>query len=237
MFWIYGTIAGQTEAMADRIRVSIVDDHEVFRIGMKRLFERSSDLRVEWELGSGTELLATLATRPVDAVLLDFNLGPDQDSIALTRAVAERFPGIRVVMMSALVDRDAIMAAQAAGAVGYLAKDLPAQEMLDIVRHLLCVDGAPFSPGTFLRHSAAIAVGQVLDHGLTRREAQVLSELRSGRTNRQIAHRLGISKNTVNKHVHKVLEKLQVKNRAQAIARLDAEALGRAYRTIDVSSD
>ena len=225
------------QTVACLITVGIVDDHEVFRMGLRRLLARSAELKIVWELGSGADLLATLVARPVDAVLLDYNLGTNEDSIALTRTVIQLNPGIRVVMMSALIDPEAVSSAQSAGAVGYLAKDLPASEMLETVRQLVSPAMPSLVLGAFLKHRAVPGESQSFpSHGLTRRENQVLVELRSGRTNREIASRLGVSITTVNKHVQKVLRKLRVKNRGQAIARLDAEALGRNYRTPDSGS-
>ena len=85
------------------IRVGIVDDHPVFRLGLVRMFEREDDLEVRWELGTAAELLAALASNPVDVVLLDLNLGPDEDSLGTTRTILATWPDTKVIIISASV--------------------------------------------------------------------------------------------------------------------------------------
>jgi len=212
------------------IRLGIVDDHPVFRVGLIRTLERQAGIKVVWELGSATDLIQTVAASPVDAVLLDLNLGPAQDSLGATRALIQRHPRIKVIVISALLDSEAAAAAKAAGASGYIPKDLAVSEMVAALRAVMSnqVGDAAFTD--FLVNSAgAKRARTVPDLGLTRREQEVLAELRRGRSNREIASRLGVSIATVSKHVQQVLKKLNVRNRGQAVARFDAEAGRRPY--------
>jgi DNA-binding NarL/FixJ family response regulator len=211
------------------IRVGIVDDHPVFRLGLMRSLERESDLAVIWEAGTTAELFDALRAKPVDVVLMDLYLGQDQDTFAAIRTMGEQYSGIPVIVISASLDWEAAAGAREAGAVGYLLKDLSIPDMLAAIRGLASHDAnkLEFSDVMKLRNPTDATL--VSRHGLTRREQEVLGELRRGHTNREIAIRLHVSISTVNKHVQQVLKKLQVRTRAQAVALLHAESAGRLY--------
>jgi len=212
-------------------RIGIVDDHPVFRVGLNRTLEREPDMQVLWELGSVTDLQPTLETNPVDVVLMDLNLGPDQDALAATTLIREKFDSVKVIIISASLDWEAATAARAAGASGYLPKDLSVADMVAALRGLSSPNFGRWIFADMLQ-SRPTGSGSVvaLRRALTHREQQVLSELRLGRTNKEMAARFGISITTVNKHVQQVLKKLRVRTRAQAVAKVNAEAQGRPYR-------
>jgi len=212
------------------IRLGIVDDHPVFRLGLVHLLEREPDMFVAWELGSVSGLDHMLELLPVDAVLMDLSLGGDEDSLAATLAIKQRFDSVNVIVISASLDWDAASAARAAGASGYLPKGLAAPDMIAAIRGLASPNFGSLAFSDMLGESRG-ANERLLPsrRGLTRREQQVLGELRRGHTNKEIARRLGISTTTINKHVQHVLHKLHVRTRAQAIAMADAEAGGRPY--------
>lgn len=212
------------------IRLGIVDDHPVFRLGLARTLEREVDMKVVWELGTATELIQSARSSPVDVVLMDLNLGPGQDSLAATRALIQRHPAVKVIVISALLDPEAASAAKSAGASGYIPKDLPVNETVAAIRAIVSKRTGAFVFADFLTpRNGATRAPAGASHGLTRREQEVLTELRRGRTNREIASKLGVSTPTVNKHVQHVLKKLRVTSRSQAVARLHAEAAGRPY--------
>jgi DNA-binding NarL/FixJ family response regulator len=212
------------------IRLGIVDDHPVFRLGLKRTLEHESDLKVLWELGTATEVVPTMRRSPVDAILMDLNLGPGQDSLAATRAVLLGHPRVRVIVISAILEPEAASAAKAAGASGYIPKDLAVPETVAAIKSIMARRRGDLAFADFFSsRSTANGTRPPSNHGLTKREQEVVVELRRGRTNREIAARLGVSTATVNKHVQHVLKKLHVKSRGQAIARLHAEAAGRPY--------
>ena len=204
------------------IRLGIVDDHPTFRVGLTRLFEKDRELRVVWDCGTLGEMATALDSDPVDAVLLDLNLGPNQDSLAAARMLVTE-KSVKVIIISASSDDDSVSAMQSAGARGYLPKDLPLDEMVAAVKRL---SGEQTADAGFVDLARASRRAVAPRHGLTRRELEVVAELRRGRTNREIAGRLGVSVSTVNKHVQQVLKKLNVRNRAQVIDRLHREALG-----------
>jgi len=216
------------------IRLGIVDDHPVFRAGLRRIFEREGDLVVMWELGAVSELQQLLASKSVDVVLMDLNLGPDQDALAATRAVRETYAHIKVIVISAFLDWEAVAASRQAGACGCLPKDLAVVDMVAAIRGLVRpVVGALAYDDPLSARSENSARDRSSRHGLTKREQEVLAELRRGQTNRQIASRLGVSISTINKHVQQVLKKLQVRTRGQALARLHAEISGQPYPSVD----
>ncbi len=203
------------------IRVAIVDDHPVFRVGLRRVLERVPDFVVLWESGTVDGLLEKLEQDPVDVVLVDLYLGDNENSLAAARAARERYSDLCVIVVSASLDWDAVTASRQAGANGYLPKDLPIEDMVAAIRALADPNLGRLAfadrVGTERSHKGARWVNQA---GLTRRERQVLFEMVGGYSNREIAARLGVSVTTVNKHVHQVLSKLKVKTRAQVIARM-----------------
>jgi DNA-binding NarL/FixJ family response regulator len=219
------------------IRLGIVDDHPVFRLGLRGTFERQRDLKVVWDLGSTAKLLETLAEAPVDVVLMDLDLGPGQDGLSATRSVKRAHPEVRVIVLTASLETESVAASRVAGASGYLAKDLPVADIVVAVRKLATPGAIRIVFGDHL--SATTANGHTTWsglRGLTRREQEVLAELKRGRTNREIALRLGVSVTTVNKHVQQVLKKLHVRNRGQAVARLHAASATRVVHGADAHS-
>jgi DNA-binding NarL/FixJ family response regulator len=206
------------------IRIGIVDDHPMFRLGLRGSFDRQKDVKVVWDLGTTTHLLETVASSPVDVVLMDLDLGQNQDGFAATRALKRARSDVRVMVVTASLDAETVATARRAGADGYLTKDLPVADMVAAIKKL----GGPGASaqsfgGNLPVRTANGDVSWLRQRGLTQREREVLAELKRGRTNREIASRLGVSVPTVNKHVQHVLQKLHVKNRAQAAASLHAE--------------
>jgi len=195
------------------------------------VLDRVPDFTVAWESDSAAHLVELVEQDPVDVVLMDLYLGEGENSLAATRAVRERFTDLRVIVVSASLDWDAVTASRNAGANGYLPKDLSIEDMAAAIRALADPNlGRIFSDRL---SSARTENGSrwVNQAGLTRREREVLFEVVCGYGNREIASRLGVSVTTVNKHVHQILTKLKAKTRGQVIARLRAGPSGRVYAT------
>ncbi len=211
------------------IRIGVVDDHPVFRLGLIRTLEREADLVIAWELGSVLDLHATMEMSLVDVVLMDLNLGPNEDALSATTEIRQRYDSVKVIVISASLDWEAASAARVAGASAFLPKDLAIVDMVAAIRALSSPNFGRWAFTDMLEHRAGNGRVTALRRGLSRREQEVLSELRRGRTNREIALRLGVSITTINKHVQQVLKKLHVRTRAQAVAMVDAEATGRSY--------
>jgi DNA-binding NarL/FixJ family response regulator len=217
---------GGTEHEPAAIRLAIVDDHEVFRMGLRGLLERTGRIVVRWDTGSPHEAWSRIVDQPVDAVLVDVHLGGPIDGLEVSRMLTTRDQGLQVVLMSGLVDEQRLADAPRVGAVGFLPKELPADDMLQALARLVQPRRGGQQPQPLEFHDEH---GSRLD-ALSVREREVLAEIRVGRTNREIAERLQVSTSTVNKHVHQVLRKLRVRNRAEA-AIVAAELLSRPRRS------
>ena len=211
------------------IRLAIIDDHPVFREGLRRVLERAPDFAVVWDSGTSANLIQDLEQDPVDVVLLDLYLGPEDDSLAAARAARERFSDIRIIVVSASLDWDSVTASRQAGASGYLPKDLSVEDMVAAIRALADPRLGRMSFSDRVSPGRNSGSGLVAQAGLTRREREVLFEMICGRSNRDIAARLGVSVTTVNKHVHHILSKLKAKTRAQVMARMRGGPLPRPY--------
>lgn len=209
-----GAIAGVGQRRP-AIRIGIVDDHPVFRLGLKRALDREIDIEIPWEIGSAGELDAAMRRAPVDVILMDIYMGNGKDGIAATREVTEKWPNVKVAVISASLDERSVTASARAGAGAFLPKAMPVAEMVTSIRRLAAGRQVVPRPSARSPRRAERRHGRI--DGLSPRQRQVLDELRDGRTNKEIAARLGISIGTVNKHVQSVLTVLNVRNRTQAV--------------------
>jgi DNA-binding NarL/FixJ family response regulator len=198
------------------IRIGIVDDHPMFRLGLKRALERESDIDIPWEMGSAANLDAVMRKTPVDVILMDVYMGPSKDGLQAAHEVAERWPEVKIAVISASLDDRVARASKRAGADIFLPKAMPVSEMVNSIRLLAEEQALGSQGGRVGKRRASGSNGRI--GGLSPRQRQVLEHLRLGRTNREIAARLNISIATVNKHVHGVLIALKVRNRTQAAA-------------------
>lgn len=206
----------------DRIRLFIVDDHPVFREGLRLSLEGRRDIRVVAAVGSGDEMWKAVRANGVpDVVLMDVELPGGDDGIELTRALREKHPDVRVVMLTAFADSERVLAALKAGAVGYLLKNSPPDEIRATVERV--ADGEPMLSGEiagrvlreFEREREESRLRADLDR-LTSREEEILRLLATGETNREIGKRLFISEQTVKNHLASIFRKLHVNDRTKA---------------------
>lgn len=215
--------------MAGTLTVMLVDDHALVRSAVRQALD-APDIRVVGEAASAAEALDLAPRLHPDVLLLDINL-PGTDGLSLLRDLVPRLPETRVVMLTVSEDRRDLMQAVRSGAAGYLTKDLGPAALQRAVRGIKTGDLA------MSRSMAADVVRELAanlrrggaagptDGGaaglasLSTRELDVLRQLASGLTDREIAERLGISPRTVETHVGSILHKLAVRNRAQAAAR------------------
>jgi two-component system NarL family response regulator len=189
-------------------RVLLVDDHALVREGLALLIGRHADLEVIAETGDAQEAVAIAAAQGPDVVLMDIGLG-DEDGVSVIEAIHARSPAARILVLSMFVDAETVRQALLAGAAGYVVKGAGADELVAAIR-------AVAAGRTFLHSSIA---GIVLDDGLrwlrggaplSPREREVLSLLAAGRSARLIGHALGISTNTVRRHLANTADKLGV---------------------------
>jgi DNA-binding NarL/FixJ family response regulator len=207
--------------MSAPVTVAMVDDQPVYRLGLSRLLQRSDQFSILWSAGSVAQALRDLERKPVDLVLMDLQFADGGDGIHVLQTVRRRWPQTKVLVVSALADRQMAAAVKAAGAVGIVGKEASLADLLAAIRNAVtrgAVKSSTVGSNRYARRAAsagAVSSSEALGR-LTGREREVLDEIRRGMTNREIALRLGVSPSTVNKHVHRVLTKLGARNRAQA---------------------
>ena len=195
-----------------------MDDHPAFRFGLAKLLQRERDLKVAWDVGSVSDLDARLVSQPVDLVLMDLTLANDEDSLAATRALISNSRA-KVLVISASLEPGAATAARRSGASGYIPKDVALSEIVATVRRTAAArNRRPTFTDLLASRNRDQARSDSAGQPLSRRENEVLRELRRGFTNKEMAARMGVSVPTINKHVQKVLKKLQVRNRSAAVA-------------------
>jgi DNA-binding NarL/FixJ family response regulator len=216
------------------IRVALVDDHRVVTRSLKAYLESFPDLQVVGAAASGEELLAHLDNWSPDVILQDLLIPGGIDGIETTRRVVATGRPVKVVALTASMDEARMMGVLRAGAAGYVRKDAEPEILLAAVRAVAA--GRTFiDPGVSQTLVAArLKQGGLDDRDeLTPRELDVLRHLALGRSNREIAASLDIGDETVKTHVARVLSKLQVENRAQAIV----QALKRGLLTLEELED
>ncbi|HTG46696.1 MAG TPA: response regulator transcription factor [Actinomycetota bacterium] len=195
------------------IRVAIADDHRVVRVGLEQLLGTFEDVELVGAAGGGEEAVDLCTRERPEVLLLDLAM-PDLDGIAVTRRLAEQAPETRVVLFTSFSDRDGIVAALDAGAVGYLLKDAEPQEILGAI-HAAARGEAPLAP----KAAAALLAERTprpTTPELTDREREILALVVDGMANKQIARRLGISEKTVKGHLTNVFQRIGVTDRTQA---------------------
>jgi DNA-binding NarL/FixJ family response regulator len=195
------------------IRVLVADDHPLARAGLQQLLGAFEDVTVVGAAASGAEALQLAAEREPDVVLMDLEM-PDKDGIEATRELHARSPGLAVVVLTSFSDRDRILAALDAGAVGYLLKDADPDELVRAIRAAGRGD-APLHPRA-ARELLDRQGGPSAGPDLTDREQEVLTLVAQGLPNKLIARRLAISERTVKGHLTHIFERLGVTDRTQA---------------------
>jgi DNA-binding NarL/FixJ family response regulator len=209
----------------DPIRALIVDDHALFRRGLEMVLAAEDDIELVGEASDGAEAVEKAAESLPDVVLMDIRM-PKSSGIEACRAMKEAAPSSKIVMLTISDEEEDLFEAIRAGASGYLLKDIPLDEVADVVR---AVHGGqslinPSMAGKLLTEFATLAkrddeerAQQVPAPKLTDREMQGLKLVARGMNNRDIAKELFISENTVKNHVRNILEKLQIHSRMEAV--------------------
>lgn len=199
-----------------RIRVLIVDDHAVVRSGLATFLQAFDDFELLGVAGDGAEAVRLCAETSPDVVLMDL-LMPEMDGIAATRAIRERHPNVRVIALTSFQDQEKVQAALDAGAIGYLLKNVSADELAQAIR--LARAGRPtLAPEATQALIHAATRPPTPGHDLTPREREVLALMVQGLNNADIAKRLVVNRSTAKFHVSNILTKLGVASRTEAVA-------------------
>jgi DNA-binding NarL/FixJ family response regulator len=200
------------------IRVVIADDHRVVLAGLEQLLETFDDIELVGSAEGGEAAVSLCAEQTPDVLLLDLVM-PDLDGIGATKAVASASPATKVVLFTSFSDREGIVAALDAGAVGYLLKDAEPSELHAALRAAARGEAplAPKAAAALLAERGALRSEASIDPGeLTTRELDVLELVLAGHSNKQIARRLGISEKTVKGHLTNLFQRIRVTDRTQA---------------------
>jgi two-component system, NarL family, response regulator DegU len=196
------------------LRLMLVDDHRMLREGLRRALEAEGFMIVA-EANDGHEALKLALERKPDVILMDVSM-PDIDGIEATRNIMQADGRQRIVMLTMHMDRDVIDRALKAGAVGYLTKDCSVSEVSDAVRMAANGDLA-LSP----KLAELMLAEARKDHGderlITRREEEVLQLIADGLSTPEVASKLYISQKTVKNHLASIYEKLNARDRTQAV--------------------
>jgi NarL family two-component system response regulator LiaR len=197
------------------IRVLTVDDHAILRGGLKLLLLAYEDLELIGETRSGSEALRLCGQLHPDVVLMDMMM-PGMDGATTTQAIKEQYPDIQILVLSSFADDKSVQRVMQAGAIGYLLKDVPIDELADGIRAAAAGQAvvAPEAVQALVR--AAGPQAPQLGYDLTERQLEVLALLVDGLTNNEIAERLIVSPYTVRNHVGEILSKLGTGTRTEA---------------------
>lgn len=211
----------ETASPQDSVRVMVVDDHDLFRSGLRRLLDEHDGLDVIADARRGEEAVQRASELRPDVVVMDINM-PGMSGVEATRGVLERSPDSAVLMLTVTSDENAVLDAVLAGASGYLLKDATLPEIVQGIRAAAAGQSliAPAVAGDLLarlrRHGMSDAPPQADVPELSARELEVLRLVVTGCDNTEIGKRLHLSPSTIKHHVSSTLEKLGVDNRIQA---------------------
>jgi two-component system, NarL family, response regulator LiaR len=219
--------------MAPTIRILIVDDHGILRKGLRTLIASEPSMEVVGEAADGLEAIEQTRALQPDVVVMDVRM-PRLDGIQTVEQLRRQDPTARILMLSSFGDEDQVIPAIKAGALGYILKDAPPEELLTAIREVS--QRRPFLPPEVALklmnqvHEQAEPQGTAAT--LTDREIEVLRLIAHGLPNQEIANRLGISERTVSTHITHLLDKLHLDNRTQAALYALREGLTGLYSNI-----
>ena len=200
-----------------RIRVLLVDDHAMLRRGLRFFLKGFDDLELVGEASSGHQAITLCAQIEPDVVLMDMVM-PDMDGAEATHLIRQQHPHIQVIALTSFQEQDLIERALQAGAIGYLLKNVSADDLSQAIREAHAGRSTLAPEATDALIQATRKRVSQKDYGLTKRECEVLALMADGQSNAEIAERLIISVATAKFHVHGVLTKLGVSSRTEAVS-------------------
>lgn len=213
-------------------KIAIIDDHQLFREGVKRILDFEPNFEVVAEGDDGSEALALVEHYQPDVIIMDINM-PKLNGVEATRELINHYPDSKVLILSIHDDENYVSHALKTGATGYLLKEMDADALIDAVK--VVADGGsylhPKVTHNLVKEYRRLAINEGNDvgaqfqqsevcrplHLLTRRECEVLQMLADGKSNRGIGEALFISEKTVKNHVSNILQKMNVNDRTQAV--------------------
>lgn len=202
----------QETAVAHQVRVLLVDDHKMVRAGIRSLLERLPDVKVIAEAGDGREAIRKVEDHHPDVVLTDIAM-PVLNGLELTRQLADKFPNVRVVILSMYSDEEHISLALRSGAAGYLLKGAAREELKLAIRAVAQGEtylSPPVSPPLIKEYRNSADAESCSCRKLTARQTQVLRLIAEGKTTKQVALELNISVKTVETHRTQLMDRLEI---------------------------
>jgi NarL family two-component system response regulator LiaR len=202
------------DPVSQPIRVMLVDDHTMVRRGLATFLKIYDDLQLVGEADSGKAAIQLCAEVLPDVILMDMVM-PDMDGAMATRAIRQQFPQVQVIALTSFKEGDLVKNALEAGAIGYLLKDISADELVRAIRaaHAGRATLSPEVTQTLVEAANQPQPGL----NLTEREREVLALMVDGLNNTQIAAKLTVSPSTIKSHVSNILSKLGVASRTEAV--------------------
>lgn len=206
----------------DKIKILIVDDHPMMREALQTAFEGEDDLEMIGEAPDAIKALKMLETLKPDVIMMDMLL-PEMGGLEAIEKILEADPEAKILVLSSMEDEERIVSAIQAGALGYFPKTASRMYLLEAIRRV--ADGVPYMPAGItlklfqgIRRIKSVQPKNDIQVHLTSRQQEILSLLSEGRSDDKIAKLLHLEESTVRAHVHHILQRLGLKNRAQAVA-------------------
>ena len=212
----------------ERIRILIVDDHALFRVGIRGILQQEPDLEIVGEADDPRSALDAAFTTNPDVILMDLSL-PAPGGIETTQRIRRELPATAIVVLAADEDEEALFEAIKAGAAAFILKDIAPEDLVMVIRRVAIgeflindkVFSKPAVASRVLKEFRELAVyGQEaapIFAPLSPREVEILDNIAQGMTNKQVAYALSISEQTVKNHMSSILRKLSVNDRTQAV--------------------
>ncbi|NOV04330.1 response regulator [Paenibacillus planticolens] len=207
----------------DKIRVAIVDDQQLIRHGIGYMIRAQTDMELAWEAANGREAVDLAASSRPNVILMDVQM-PECSGIEATREIMAAFPSTKVVILTTFDLEGYVYDGIRAGAVGYLLKDAAPEDLIDAIRAahrgeaiFRTAVAAKVIANAIQASAAAEQMPVSMMEDFTEREHEVLQEMAYGLRNEEIAAKLHISESTVKTHVHRILKKIGVEDRTQAV--------------------
>jgi DNA-binding NarL/FixJ family response regulator len=206
--------------MSEQVRIMLVDDHEVVRMGLRALLERRGDFAIVAEAADGDEAVNVARQAQPDVIIMDIRL-PTMSGVEACREIRDERPGTRVIMLTSYADDEAVYGSIIAGAAGYLLKQTRGQDLAGAIERVSRGESLldPSVTEKVLRRMRQMSEGETDDlAALSPQERKILGGIAEGKTNKEIAQDVFLSDKTVKNYVSSILSKLNLRRRSEAAA-------------------
>jgi len=203
--------------MGEPIRVMIVDDHTLFRQGLRKVLETYEEIKVINEASDGKDAIAKIGELQPDVVLMDIKM-PRMEGFESTRLIRESYPDLVIIALTMYEDADYVVKMVHAGANGYMHKDISVDKLVDAIKHMHEGVVPPFYLAVGAETLREVVPTGVRGKELSRQEKQTLKLMTEGNSNKEIAKKLSLSDQTIKGYVRSIFQKVGASSRAQAVA-------------------